>query len=519
MVSRNFRLLGGNVTKALLLFIFLIVPGALVLGQEPTGIQTVESLQKALADHIQQEKFSGAIWGIQIASLRSGKIVFEHNPRKLFSPASNSKLYTVALALDRLGPDYRIKTSIYADSKPNARGMLSGDLVLYGRGDPTLNRRLNGSDLFKALEPLVRAVTNAGVRSITGDVVGDETFFTGPPYGSGWSWDDTQYYYGAELSALTINDNILEVTLKPGEAPGKPCRISVEPPADYLRFINRSVTVEKGARRTISFYRPVEQNLVYIRGDIPADDPGYTQDVTVHKPASLFATLFREALIRHGVRVKGKTRIRSWPECESTTVACCCLVEIGSVLSAPLSVVAREIQKPSQNLYTDLLLAHLGEVLGRAEARPHALSEELGIAQLERWLQEIGIPATEVHFEEGSGLSRNNLTTPSATLAVLRHMSRRPAAGVYLAAMPIAGEDGTLRRRMKDTPAAGNVRAKTGTLRWANSLSGHVTTAAGEQLVFSIMLNRYHNLDPASSARAELDAIAVMLAGFSGRVD
>ncbi len=185
--------------------------------------------------------------------------------------------------------------------------------------------------------------------------------------------------------------------------------------------------------------------------------------------------------------------------------------------SLPLRDIAREVMKPSQNLYTDLLLAHVGEQARAADSRAEETSEDLGIRELTRFLSEAGARRGDILFEEGSGLSRNNLTTPNATATLLQYMNRHKWADVYLSALPVAGVDGTLRNRMKGTPAAGNVRAKTGTLRWANSLSGYVTTAAGEHLLFSVMLNRYRGADPSLSGRADVDAIAVMLAEFSGR--
>jgi D-alanyl-D-alanine carboxypeptidase/D-alanyl-D-alanine-endopeptidase (penicillin-binding protein 4) len=196
---------------------------------------------------------------------------------------------------------------------------------------------------------------------------------------------------------------------------------------------------------------------------------------------------------------------------------CAKLVELGTMESSPLRDIAREVLKPSQNLYTDLLLAHVGETV-RSEADPaRESSEALGIRELNRFLAEAGIKRGDVLFEEGSGLSRNNLTTPNATVALLQFMNRHKCAQTFLDGLPIAGVDGTLRNRMKGTPATGNVRAKTGTLRWANSLSGFVTTAAGERLAFCLMLNRYHSDTPGGSARSDLDAIAVLLAGFTGR--
>ena len=182
--------------------------------------------------------------------------------------------------------------------------------------------------------------------------------------------------------------------------------------------------------------------------------------------------------------------------------------------SLPMRDLAREVQKPSQNLYTDLLLAHVGEKFRAADARPGETSEDRGVRELNKFLGEAGIQKGETFFEEGSGLSRDNLASPNATVALLQFMKRHKCAEDYIAALPIAGVDGTLKSRMKGTPAAGNVRAKTGTLRWANSISGFVTTAAGEHLVFSLMLNRYYELRP---ARGDLDTIVVLLASFTGR--
>ena len=492
---------------------------------------TLEELQLRLADHVSQPRFAAGSLGVKVVSLDSGKTIFEHEAGKLFSPASNSKLYTVALALDQFGGDYRIKTSLYAASKPDPQGILPGDLVVYGRGDPTINTRRNGGDIFKALQPLVSALTNTGVKAIAGDLIGDESFFRGNPYGSGWDCDDLQYYYGAEISALTINDNILQLSAKPGEREGAPCSLRLVPATAFLILSNRTQTVASGGRRSINLHRPLGQNILYIFGQLPLDDPGYTSDATVHNPAGLFVALFKDALARNGIKVNGRLRTVNWLDRLAEPLDLDKLMELGSVESPPMRDLAREIQKPSQNLYTDLMLAHVGEAERRSPNRREpsgaappvepeigalVSSEDLGIRALYKFLTKAGIPRSDVQFEEGSGLSRNNLTTPNATIALLQYMSRHAEAEAYLNALPVAGVDGTLRNRLKGTPAEGKVRAKTGTLRWANSLSGHVTTAAGERLIFSIMLNRYiAGTNP--PGRGEIDKIAVMLAEFTAR--
>jgi serine-type D-Ala-D-Ala carboxypeptidase/endopeptidase (penicillin-binding protein 4) len=487
--------------------------GASAQELNPPG--TVVELQQRLAECLSQAKYDTALWGVKVESLDSGKTLFEHNAHKLFSPASNSKLYTVALGLERLGEDYHIKTSLYSSTKPDVLGLLKGDLVVFGRGDPSFNARLHGNDIFKALAPLVGALTNAGVKRITGDLVGDQSCFRGPEFGSGWAWDDMQYYYGAEVSALTINDNVLQVKVRPAASTGSPCELSVNPATSYVVLSNRTQTAAAGSRRTITFYRPLDENTVYAQGSMPVGTNTFSDEITFHNPAGLFVSFFREALSQHGVKVDGNLRTVSWRD-RGQPLDCSRLVELGLVESPPLREIARQIQKPSQNLYTDLLLAHVGESVRTAADGPELTSEELGIRELSRFATEAGVPKGELIFEEGSGLSRDNLVTPNATVALLKYMNGRKCSKAYIEALPIAGVDGSLRNRMKGTVAAGNVRAKTGSLRWASSLSGYVTTAAGEHLVFSLMLNRY-NAPPGGTSRADLDAIAVLLAGFTGR--
>lgn len=505
-----------KLTTILLATLLLAATRAFAQSASPA---TLAELQQRLTEHVNHPRFAAGSLGVKVVSLDTGKTLFEHDAAKLFSPASNSKLYTVALTLDKFGGDYRIKTSLYVAAKPDKRGNLKGDLIVYGRGDPCINARLHDGDIYKALQPLVAALTNAGVKRISGDLVGDDSFIHGPPYGSGWAWDDMQNYYGAEISALTINDNTLQIIVKPGASNGAPCRIAFAPATTYLTISNRTVTAANGARRSLNFYRPIESNVLYVTGQLAADEREFTDDVTMHNPAGLFVSFLREALLRNGIKVGGKTRTHHWLDQQARPRNLDKLVELGFVESLPLRDLAREVQKPSQNLYTDLLLAHVGAQEQRSEGRWYQTTEDVGIRELRTFLAKAGVKSDDVLFEEGSGLSRNNLTTPNATVALLQFMDRHAEAAAYLNALPIAGVDGTLRNRMKGTPAAGNVRAKTGTLRWANSLSGHVKTAAGERLIFSIMLNRYNASDNEHTGRAEIDKIAVLLAGFAGKSD
>jgi D-alanyl-D-alanine carboxypeptidase/D-alanyl-D-alanine-endopeptidase (penicillin-binding protein 4) len=521
--------------------------------QQTTAPETLESLRERLSAHITQPRFAASSWGIKVVSLDTGKTVFEHEPQKYFNPASNAKLYTAALALEYLGADYRIKTSLYSTARPDASGALRADLVVYGRGDPTMAARLNGGDYFKALDPLVAKLQEAGVRRIEGDIVGDESYFVGPPLGSGWEWDDLQAYYGAETSALTINDNALDLFVKPADRVGIPCRITTGPSTSLVTIMNRTQTAAKGTESRIVVYRPVGENIVYVSGRLAIDNSGYNGSVSIHNPAGLFATLLKDALIKRGIVVTGRTRVVDWKYREVTPVDFTKLIELGSVESMPLGDIVRETLKPSQNLYAQLLLLQVGERVrsgGLYDREPgaeavttkgsasvpslldkpfdsHSTSEELAFERLNDFLSRaVGVKKGDVLLEEGSGLSRRDVITPQATVNLLSYVSSSRYAAVYRNALPIAGVDGTLQNRMKGTAAAGNVRAKTGTLRYVYALSGYVTTAAGERLAFSIMLNNYHaERSDASSGqpqrlpapRDDLDAIAITLASFTGR--
>jgi len=493
--------------------LFRVSTGALADGTNTAS--TIEDLQQRFSKIISQPQYAAAFWGLKVFSLDSDKVVFEHNSQKLFSPASNSKLYTVAMALDKLGPDYRIKTSLYAKNPPTKNGTLKEGLIVFGRGDPLCQDRRVGGDIYKSLDPLVFALTNAGVKKIKGDLIMDCTYFRGPEFGSGWVWDDLENSYGAEISALSFNNNTLMIKVQPAAQVGLRCQVTVTPAIPFLSVSNRTETVGTNHARTITLYRHLGQNNVFISGQMALDDPGYTEDIPFHRPAEFLASGYKQALTRHKIKVTGRLRIIDWLEARTNSVEHVKAIELGYIESPPLSALVRAIQKPSQNLYADLLFAHVGETLRDDSTDPETTSEELGVRALRQFLVRAGIRESDVMFEEGSGLSRDNLTTPNATVTLLKFMSHHKCADAFIDALPIAGVDGTLRNRMKGTSAEGNVRAKTGSLRWAKSLSGYVTTAAGERLVFCFMLNRFQSASTPPSA--DLDALAVLLAGFTGR--
>ncbi|HKB66096.1 MAG TPA: D-alanyl-D-alanine carboxypeptidase/D-alanyl-D-alanine-endopeptidase [Pyrinomonadaceae bacterium] len=488
--------------------------------------RTLSELQSRIAQVLSKPELAPAMVGIKVTSLQTGRVLFEENANKLLRPASNMKLYTVAAGLDRLSPDFRFVTSVYAPAKPDGNGVIKGDLTIFGRGDPSIAARFQSGDYFKGIDDLATRIAAAGVKRVDGDLVGDETYFTGPQYGSGWEWEDLQWYYGAEVSALTVNDNALDLFVKPGAQVGAPAVITTGPPDPLLRIVNNVLTGARSTKRELNASRALGGDQLEITGSIALDDKGYTGGFGISRPALLFAYLLRASLSQHGVTVKGKTRtIDARPAAgfviqplKSPGVSPGSVrVEIASMQSVPFSAIAAQTLKPSQNLYTEIILRTLGTVVPPAVNTPNIdrTSESDGLEVVKTFLREAGINPSSLVLSDGSGLSRNDMITAEATIQLLTYMHRHRYASVFRDALPIAGVDGTLRNRFKGTPAENNLRAKTGTLSSASSLSGYVRDAAGEELAFSIMVNNYpQDADVRTSC---IEPIAVLLASFTGK--
>jgi D-alanyl-D-alanine carboxypeptidase/D-alanyl-D-alanine-endopeptidase (penicillin-binding protein 4) len=503
--------------------------------------RTLEVLRARITDVLSQPALAPAMFGIKVVSLDTGRVLFEENAGKLLMPASNMKLYTVAAALDRLGPDFRFTTSAYAQDAPDKKGKLSGDLIIYGRGDPTYATRFNGAgstDYFKAIDDLAARIFAAGVRRVEGDLVGDESYFTGAPRGAGWEWDDLQWYYGADTSALTVNDNSVDLFVKPGAKVGDACvvtagpdiarvvnvnarQLSGAPPTGFaatnadapLTLINTATTTARATKRELVIDRPLGQPGLVVSGSLPLDDPGYTGSVSVPRPAYAFVSMLRSALERRGVTVRGRTTVVDANMRAAAPLDMSKLVELAKRESPPFSEVAAHTLKPSQNLYTELILRTLGKQFPQTD--PKLTTAQAGLAVVRTFLNEAGVNTSHLSLFDGSGLARQNLITAESTVQLLTYMSRHRYAQVYRDAQPIAGVDGTLRGRLRNTAAAGNLRAKTGTLSNVSGLSGYVTSAAGERLAFSMVVNHYP--DDAPPRQNFMDAIAVLLASFAGK--
>ena len=484
----------------------------------PAAATSPAALAARIDAYLAQPRFAAAAWGIHVVALDSGRTLYAHDADRLAVPASNAKLYTAALALDALGPDYRFVTSLYATRAPGPHGTLRGDLLLVGRGDPGFGAA-DGPTAGWA-ERFADAVAAHGIGRVRGDLVADATFYQGPEFGSGWEAGDLQSGFAAPVSALGVADNTVQVTVTRDGA--RCCAVTVAPAAADLAVVDLTSAASTAA---LGLYRAPGTSTLYALGSLPAGIDARSYTLAAPDPAMLAGNLLREALARRGVRIDGKVRTLRWPQGDPA-LASPELQTIAELASPPLGELLRRTLKDSDNVYAQHLLLQVGVQAAQRgvcadRARPPDTSEGWGLCALRALLARIGIAPGAAAFEEGSGLSRKDLVTPRATTKLLAWVRAQPFARAYLDALPVAGVDGTLDHRFAGTAADGRLRAKTGTLTHSYALSGYVTDAAGGHLVFSLMLDRYlrptdaqgEPVAPAPSA--DLDAIAALLAGYA----
>lgn len=473
----------------------LLLALVLALGQPSPGLAA--TLGERIRAIIEAPRFAAATWGVKVVSLDRGRVLFEHNAGKYFVPASNTKLFTAAMALEELGPELRIRTSLYGPARPGADGALAGDLVLYGRGDPTLMRPWNGGPYRPdPMEALALQLRDQGVRTVRGDLVGDDSYFSAPPYGPGWEWEDLRFAYGAEPTALTVHHNVVDLWVYPAPVAGRPCWLFAQPGQGLLGFRNATRTCAPGAEQPVRADRPPGESTIRVTGSLAPGSAPVRLAVTVRDSALWAARLLQRALARHGIQVTGQVRSVHFQERGPLPPA-----ELGHLQSPPLLDILREMMKDSDNLAAQLITLQADR---RTPGRP----------AIAGWLDRAGFPPGSALLEEGAGLSRKNLVTPDAIIRLLTRMDRQPGAAAFRSLLPEAGVDGTLKARLDGTAAQGNLRAKTGTLRNTHALSGYVRGAGGERLAFAILRNNYpFSPEQAQNPpQADLDAIAELLA-------
>lgn len=440
-----------------------------------------------------EKAMRGGNWGVLVVSLTHGDTLFGRNPDSALLPASTMKLFTSAVALDRFGPSGRFETEVLRAGAVGSDGTLRGDLVLRGAGDPTLGGKSVEDGAEPPMAALARQVAASGVRRISGGIIGDASAFDDRHVPDGWRKRYLGASYAARVSALSFNENKITMVVRPE---GGRATVSFEPAVTGVP-IDNEVKVVSGSRGGRLGVRQDSSGHFVVTGWIGAQSPARDFQYVVEAPEMFAAGALRAALTSAGVTVDGPVRLGSAPAGA---------VRIAAQASPPLERIVTQMNGESNNHFAELLFRNAARSAGTTG------SAEGGNTLLHRFLTEkVNVPAADVFAADGSGLSTLDRVTPRAMVHLLSYAKRASWGPVFEASLPVAGETETLKRRMKYTPAKGNLHAKTGTTNDVASLGGYVTAKNGEQLVFSFIYNGRDRW----RAKDAMDAMGATLASFS----
>ena len=479
--------------------VLFVLPAGDTSPAPQTAVRDLDrDLEKLLADPALQR----GTWGVLVKSLASNDTLFALNPRRLLLPGSNVKIATLAAAAEQLGWEYSYETRLIGVGQIQL-GVLDGDLLVVGSGDPSIDDWDGAATrLFQEWAEQLKA---KGITSVNGRLIGDDNTFDDEPLGSGWAWDDLDSSFATGVGALQFNQNTARLTIAPGAAVGEAANVTVAGPGAPLGVSSLMTTSAAGVPPSIVTYRLPGSSPLVVTGSIPVGGEAAFRNVSVDNPTQYFINQLRDALVANGIQISG-------PAIDIDELSDPPKRDEGVVLlthkSPPLSTLATTMMKMSQNLYAETLLKTLG-----AGAQP--ATTEAGRKSVQSALTGWEINPADIAIADGSGLSRYNLATPEALVAILTRAARdERVKASYEATLPVAGRDGTLALRMRGTAAEGNAHAKTGSLSNVRATSGYVRSRDGEPLVFSILANNF-GAQAANAVEAAEDAIIVRLAEFS----
>ncbi len=469
---------------------------------------TRATLPRMIDSMVNAPEFRTAMWGVLIVDPEARDTLYQHNAAKLFIPASNQKLVSGSVILEQLGPDYRFRT-IYAAHGTVSNGTLNGDLAAIGRGDPTVSDRI-AKDAMAPLRAIADSLSQRGIRRITGNVVALGDAFPGPVRGAAWPWDGLNGSSFAGIDELILDEGLSTFRVKAGANIGDPAVVETRPARTFpaVRVMAKTIARDttpppatggpnrfgRGTGTRVSAVQDTATGAVIVRGQIALGDSAEIS-FPQHDPNSAFVAALTEALIERGITVDRQAT--TWTQ-ESRADS------LFTVQSVPLREIMPHMMKPSQNQIAEAFLRTIG--LERAGVG----TADSGRRVVERQFAAWNIPPDRFIVRDGSGLSRSDLISPEAIVGILEAMRKSPNFQVFYDALPIAGVDGTIRTRMRGTPAENNLRAKTGTLSMVRSLSGYVRTADGRLLEFSILCNNWTT--PQAAVDKVADTIGATLA-------
>ncbi len=484
-----------------LMFAFLSLNYAQEMKQDTIpkySFSTIPEFWRDMDDLFNDPNFSNAQWGVVIQSLETGEYFYKRNENKLFIPASDLKLFTTAAGLLLLGPEYRFSTNIYMNGKIDG-SVLDGDLVIEGRGDPTVSGRFYDNNMYKVYEVWADSLAALGIDEITGNIIGYDDDFDDKPFGKGWPWDLESYWFEAPSGAISFNDNVVNINVT---TDSNKAVISIAPDVNYMVINNNIQVVDGDSTSSIDVYRERGTNLVNVFGVIHQGDSVQTF-VTVNNPTQYAMVVLKKILGERGIVVKG------YPidiAASSEPVSLNLIKKLFTWYSPPFKEIIKVINKNSENFFAEQLIKTIG-----FEEKDFG-SIDTGVEAMHELFQDMGINPDNMVIADGSGLSRLSLVTPKQFVTLLSFMYKNRYFIPFFNSLPIAGVDGTLGKRMKNTKAANKVRAKTGYLDAVRSLSGYAFTGDNEPVAFSIIANNF--LVPYKLVDNLQDLVCIRLSNF-----
>jgi len=482
----------------------VIVALAVCLISVPLAAQSpLELLQHDIDAILSAPELERGFWGVLVKDVNADQPLYSRNATKLMMPASTMKVVTLAAAAEKLGWDYTYTTRVYTTGKV-ADGILQGDLIVVGSGDPSIDDwDGTATALFADWATQLKA---AGIHAIRGRIIGDDNLFDDDGYGFGWSWDDIARSFSAGVSALQFNEGSVQLQIAPGRTIGSKAVITVIPDFSGLIVTNRVLTGAAAGAPSITRRRLPGSLHLELRGSVPLRMRPFSETASVENPTLYFVTALRRALIDGGIDVRGPAVDIDDLATPPTHNAATPLI---TYQSPPLSMLATTMMKLSQNLYAETLLKTIG-----IDSVDHPTgTAQAGLATVRSVIESWNIDPAGMIQADGSGLSRYNYITPDTMVAILTHVQHdERLKSTFEATLPIAGHDGTLENRMRGTAADGNAHVKTGSLTNVRAMAGYVRSADGNTLAFAVFANNFEN--SSSVILTAFDSIVNRLAAF-----
>ncbi len=458
------RFMGLSFFKAILLAVFFFIFLPVFSFAEKSSVQ---QLKKEVDAILRNSCLAEGSVGIEVYSLAKENVLYEKNSNRFFIPASNIKLLTSAVVLKALGGEYQFLTTVSTDGEIK-KGILNGNLYLKGFGDP----RLVSEELWM----IVKNIRNLGIKKINGNIIADDTYFDDKRTTAGVSKNSGPEPYNARVSALSLNFNTVTVYISPAEKVGDPPIVTVDPPTQYIKVSNKAKTASRKKRKKLIVDRAIGNgyDTVIVKGSVNVS--GYHTYLNISNPTLYTITVFKEFLEKDGIKVSGTISIAKQPEN---------VKELAIHKSRPLALIIQDMNKISNNFISEQVLKTAG-----AERFGPPGTTQKGLDLIDQFMKSMSYSSSSYSIVDGSGLSKQNRLSPDQIVSVLKMMFNDfSVKSEYVSSLGIMGIDGSLKKRLNEFSKKRYIRAKTGTLNGANSLSGYIGTEDGEELAFSILIN------------------------------